>query len=62
MVTQKGGDMGRFGAGEIVLVVFILVILFGWKKLPEIGNSIGKALREFRKAGKDADDEFKKEK
>ncbi|MCA9407290.1 MAG: twin-arginine translocase TatA/TatE family subunit [Candidatus Omnitrophica bacterium] len=54
--------MGRFGAVEIMLVVVVIILLFGWKKLPEIGESVGKALREFRKAGKDSDDESDRKK
>ena len=51
--------MGRIGLPEIIVIFLIIVILFGAKKLPEIGSAIGKALREFRKAGKDAADDAK---
>jgi sec-independent protein translocase protein TatA len=37
--------------GELVLVVLILMIFFGPKKLPQLGKGIGEAIREFKKAG-----------
>ena len=37
----------------------MIVLLFGAKKLPEIGSALGKAIREFRKAGKDIQDDVK---
>ena len=45
--------MGRLGLPEILIILAIFVLLFGAKKLPEIGRSLGKAINEFRKAGKD---------
>jgi sec-independent protein translocase protein TatA len=51
--------MGRLGAGEILVIVLIFVILFGAKKLPDLGQAIGKALREFRKASKEVGDDVK---
>jgi sec-independent protein translocase protein TatA len=47
--------MGRLGVWELLVIFLIILILFGAKKLPEIGNALGKALKEFRKAGKDAE-------
>ena len=45
--------MGRIGMPELILIAFVIILLFGAKKLPEIGSSIGKALKEFRKAAKE---------
>ena len=42
--------MFGIGAGEFVLILIAGLILFGPSKLPELGLSLGKALREFRKA------------
>ena len=47
--------MGRIGLPEIIIVALVIIILFGAKKIPEIGSAIGKAIREFRKAS-DGDD------
>ena len=39
---------GSIGMQEIVLVLFILLLLFGAKRLPELGESLGKGIREFK--------------
>jgi len=51
--------MGRIGVPEIIFIALAIILLFGAKKLPEIGSSLGKAIREFRKAGKGIQDEVK---
>ena len=43
--------MFGLGMGELVVVGVILVFFFGPKKLPELGKSIGQAIREFKKSG-----------
>lgn len=40
---------GSIGMQEIVLVLFILLLLFGAKRLPELGESLGKGIREFKR-------------
>ena len=45
------------GPWEIVLVVLIIIILFGGKKIPELARGLGKALKEFRKTTKYLKDE-----
>ena len=47
--------MGRIGMPEIILIAFVFILLFGARRLPEIGSSIGKALKEFRKSAKEFD-------
>ncbi|MFC1510127.1 twin-arginine translocase TatA/TatE family subunit [Candidatus Omnitrophota bacterium] len=49
--------MGRLGIFEIALIVCAVLLLFGAKKLPDIGKAIGHALKEFRKAMKDIGDD-----
>lgn len=39
---------GRFGPMELILILVVALLVFGPKKLPEIGRSIGKAIREFK--------------
>ena len=45
------------GPWEIVLVVLVIIILFGGKKIPELARGLGKGLKEFRKTTKDLKDE-----
>jgi len=51
--------MGRIGVPELVFIGLVIVLLFGAKKLPEIGSALGKAIREFKRAGKDVQGEVK---
>jgi len=44
----------------LVLVLLIVLIVYGPGKLPDVGGAIGKAMREFRKASSDLQDEIKK--
>lgn len=46
---------GNLGFTEIIIIVLILVILFGAKKIPELAQGIGKGLKEFKKAVKEED-------
>ena len=43
------------GFGELVVVLVIVLVLFGAKRVPEIGASVGKGLREFRRGISDVD-------
>ena len=38
------------GTGELVVILVVVLILFGGKKLPEFAQSLGKGIREFKKA------------
>ena len=55
--------MNVFGIGlpEMALIMVIALLVFGPKKLPEIGRSMGKALRGFQDASKEFESEFKRE-
>ena len=48
-----------FGLGmpELILILIIALVIFGPSKLPEMGASVGKAIREFRNATKESDPE-----
>ncbi|MFS0864223.1 twin-arginine translocase TatA/TatE family subunit [Fredinandcohnia sp. 179-A 10B2 NHS] len=54
--------MGNLGMGEIILIVFFALLIFGPKKLPELGKAAGNTLREFKRATKGImeDDEIEK--
>lgn len=43
------------GPTEVIVLLVIMVFLFGPKRIPEIGESVGKALSSFRKASKEED-------
>jgi sec-independent protein translocase protein TatA len=51
--------MPNVGPWEIVLLLLLALLLFGAKRLPEIGRSMGKGMREFKDSlgGKDDDDD-----
>lgn len=55
--------MNVFGIGlpEMGLIMVIALLVFGPKKLPEIGRSMGKAIRGFQDASKEFESEFKRE-
>ena len=48
--------MGHVGLAEILVIILIVVLLFGAKKLPEIGSALGKAIKAFKKAGTEEND------
>ena len=45
--------MFGIGAGELLVLLLIVLLLFGAKRLPELAKGLGSALREFRSAAKD---------
>ena len=45
------------GPGELLVILLILVLLFGAKRLPELGQSFGKTIKGFRKGMDDLEDE-----
>ncbi len=49
----------NLGGGELILIVLVVLLLFGPKKIPEISKGIGKAMREFKKSVQDVEDEIK---
>jgi len=55
---------GNLGAGEIILIVLVILLLFGAKKIPELAQGLGKGMKEFKKASKagDEDDSASKDK
>ena len=55
--------MNVFGIGlpEMALILVIALLVFGPKKLPEIGRSLGKAIRGFQDASREFEAEFKRE-
>lgn len=48
---------GAVGPWQIVLIVLLIVIFFGGKKIPELMKGLGQGMKEFKKAAKDLDDD-----
>ncbi|HEY8170432.1 MAG TPA: twin-arginine translocase TatA/TatE family subunit [Candidatus Limnocylindria bacterium] len=49
------------GPMELILLLVIVLIIFGPGKLPDIGNAVGKGIREFRKASSELEDSVRGE-
>ena len=56
-IKSKGCYMENIGFGEILIVVLILILLFGGKKIPELAKGLGQGIRSFKKALKGEDEE-----
>jgi sec-independent protein translocase protein TatA len=48
--------MPSVGGGELLIILVIVLLLFGAKRLPELGRSLGQSIREFRSAFSNEDD------
>ena len=48
--------LGNLGFGELMIIMVVILLVFGAKRLPEIGSSIGKGIREFKRSISDAGD------
>jgi sec-independent protein translocase protein TatA len=47
--------MGNIGVSQLLLILLIVLVLFGAKKIPELARGLGLGLKEFRKATKESD-------
>jgi len=52
---------GNIGGSELFLILLLVLVFFGARKLPELAKGLGQGIREFRKAAKDVQDEVEKE-
>ncbi len=50
--------MGSIGWSELLVIFLVVLLLFGTRRLPEVGRSLGKAIKEFKKAGKELQDDL----
>ena len=50
--------MFGLGGGEIVLILAVVLLLFGAKKLPELARGLGQGIKEFKKASNEVTDEL----
>lgn len=53
--------LGGIGAQEILLILLIIILLFGARKIPEIARGFGRSVSEFKKGIREVDEEIKKE-
>lgn len=51
--------IGNFGTTEILLILFVIILLFGAKRIPELAKGLGKGIREFKDASNDDKPEFR---
>jgi sec-independent protein translocase protein TatA len=49
--------MGELGMGEMLVILVLVVLLFGTKKLPQLGEGLGKAIRNFKQAASGGDED-----
>ena len=49
--------MFGLGMGELVVILFIVVLLFGGSKLPQLGGALGKAMSNFKKGLREGDEQ-----
>ncbi len=51
--------IGGLGMGEMVMIFVVVLLLFGAKRLPEIGSALGKGIREFKSSVREIEGELK---
>ena len=49
----------NMGMGELLIILLVILVLFGSKKIPDLAQGLGKGIREFKKAIKDVEDDIK---
>ena len=53
--------LGNIGAGEIIIVALVILLLFGGKKIPELMKGLGKGVRSFKEGINDIEKEINQE-
>jgi sec-independent protein translocase protein TatA len=59
MLVLISSRMGGLGLPELIIIAVILLLIFGGKKLPELGAGLGKTIKEFKHAFKSEDESSK---
>jgi len=49
---------GNIGGWEILIIILLILIFFGAKKIPELAQGLGKGIKEFRKAARDIQEDI----
>ena len=58
---QVAGVLGGLGGPEIIVIALVAIVLFGGKKVGELGKGLGEGIRNFKTALKDGEGEEKKQ-
>jgi sec-independent protein translocase protein TatA len=53
--------IGNLGAGEIMVILFVIMLLFGAKRLPELARAVGKSISEFKHGINSATEDIRQE-
>ena len=61
VIQNEAIMIGNIGVPELIIILAIALLVFGPRKLPEVGRSIGRALREFRKTSDEIKDKIEEE-
>ena len=54
----KFGFIGPLGWSELLIIFFIILIIFGPRKLPEVADALGRSIQKFKKASREVQDEI----
>lgn len=54
------GFIDRIGGGEMIFIFFVILLLFGGQRLPELARGLGRSIREFKKATSGVENEIKR--
>ncbi len=49
----------NMGMGELLIILLVVLVLFGSKKIPDLAQGLGKGIREFKKAIRDVEEDIK---
>jgi sec-independent protein translocase protein TatA len=56
-LAQEAAVFGSLGFGEIMLILLILILIFGTRRIPELGKGLGEGIKNFKRAIKGGDEE-----
>ena len=59
LITIVLGFLGGLGGPEIFLIIIVLLLFFGGKRIPELARGLGKGIKEFKDANKEDSDKPK---
>ncbi|WP_242916095.1 Sec-independent protein translocase subunit TatA/TatB [Pontibacter liquoris] len=57
-ITNIFAFIGGLGGTEVMLILLVILLLFGAKRIPELAKGMGRGIREFKDATKDVKNEF----